>query len=181
MRCAANQEISSMSDPIAPAKAGGTRRRWLTGVALATAFLAGGVTVSGISAVAQDGMQGMTSGGGHMDGHMQAMAHMTVALDAVGATADQKAKIEGILHAGLKPVMSLHSDMGDLHGALITLLTAPTIDRAALEQLRATEIGKLDQASKAAVQAMADAAEVLSPDQRAKLGAMIAEHQHHGA
>jgi len=78
-------------------------------------------------------------------------------------------------------VMSLHSDMGDLHGALITLLTAPTIDRAALEQLRATEIGKLDQASKAAVQAMADAAEVLSPDQRAKLGAMIAEHQHHGA
>ena len=55
------------------------------------------------------------------------------------------------------------------------------MDRGALEQLRAGEIGKLDQASRTLVQSMADAAEVLRPDQRAKLASLMAEHHEHGA
>jgi Spy/CpxP family protein refolding chaperone len=160
-----------MSDPITarpPRRAPGAGRRWVLGAVVAVAFLAGAATVSGVSAVAAAaGMMGHD--------HMAAVAHVNAALDAAGATADQKSRIETILHAGLKPLMDAHH-MGDLHGDLVRLLTAPTIDRGALEQLRAGEIATLDQASRSAIQSLADAAEVLSPDQRAKLASVIAEH-----
>ena len=162
-----------MSDPVTPPatrRAAGAGRRWVMGAVVAAAFLAGAATVSGVSAVAAAaGMMGAHD-------HMAAMAHMNAALDAAGATTDQKSRIETILHTGLKPLMSAHGGMGDVHGDLVRLLTAPTIDRGALEQLRAGEIATLDQASRTAIQSLADAAEVLSPDQRAKLASVIAEH-----
>jgi len=168
-----------MSDPIAtppPRRTGGaTRRNWRIGAAMATAFVVGGLAFSGLGAVAQDaGMGAMMGGPGHA--HAAAMAHMTAELDAVGATADQKSRIATLLHAGLGPMMEAHGGMRDVHGELMRILTQPTIDRAALEQLRAGEIARLDQASRTATQALADAAEVLSPDQRAKLAARLAEH-----
>jgi Spy/CpxP family protein refolding chaperone len=49
------------------------------------------------------------------------------------------------------------------------LLTAPTVDRPALEALRAAQLAEADAASRRMVQAIADAAEVLTPEQRAKL------------
>jgi protein CpxP len=154
---------------------GGARRRWLIGAMMAASFLAGGLALPGISAMADEtGMHAMMGGPDH--GHMAAMAHMTAVLDQVGATADQKTRIATILHTGLGPMMRVHGDMRDVHGDLLKLLTAPTVDRAALEQMRAGEIAKLDQASRTATQALAAAAEVLSPDQRAKLAALIAEH-----
>ena len=66
------------------------------------------------------------------------------------------------------------------HHQLLALITAPTIDRAALENLRAEHIAAADRASKVLAQALADAADVLTPAQRAKLGAMAAEHHHGG-
>lgn len=48
------------------------------------------------------------------------------------------------------------------------LLGAPTIDRAALEQARAAQMQAADAASRRMAQAMADATEVLTPEQRAK-------------
>jgi Spy/CpxP family protein refolding chaperone len=168
-----------MNDPTAPRPERpaptGRRQPWVIGLMVATAFVAAGLTVSGLSASADEtGMHAMMGGPRHS--HMEAMAHITAALNAVGATSDQKGKIEEILHNGLKPMMAVHSSMDDLHGDLMRLLTAPTIDRGALEQIRAAEIAKLDQASRTAMQAIGDAAEVLSPDQRAKLSGMMAEH-----
>jgi Spy/CpxP family protein refolding chaperone len=52
------------------------------------------------------------------------------------------------------------------------LLTATTIDRAAIEALRAEQIALADQASRRISQALADAATVLTPEQRRK----IADH-----
>lgn len=69
--------------------------------------------------------------------------------------------------------VQLHQTLASLHGRL----TAPTIDRGALELLRSREIAQIDQASKTLVQAFADAAEVLTPAQRAKLAALMGEHQ----
>jgi len=151
-------------------------RGWLTGAALAGAFVAGGMTLSGVS-MAADAM-------GHGMGHMQAehamMAeHFDKALDAAEATPDQRARIHEILKTAMQSIMPLHKQMADAHGELHRLLAAPTIDRSALETLRADEIGQLDQASKTLVSALADAAEVLTPAQRAKLAAkMMADHQH---
>ena len=50
-------------------------------------------------------------------------------------------------------------------------ITGPSIDRARLESLRAEQVKSLDEASKRLVVAISDAAEVLSPDQRAALAA----------
>ena len=156
-----------MNDPNTPRPErqlkAGERPRRVIGLMVATAFVVAGLTVSGLSAAADDTSMHAMMGGPHHD-HMEAMAHMTAALNAVGATSDQKDRIETILHAGLKPMMEVHSSMQDLHGDLMRLLTAPTIDRNALEQMRAAEIVKIDQASKTAMQAIGDAAEVLSPE-----------------
>jgi protein CpxP len=48
-------------------------------------------------------------------------------------------------------------------------LTAPSIDRSAIERLRAEQIGLMETASKRIAQAVADASEVLNPDQRRKV------------
>jgi Spy/CpxP family protein refolding chaperone len=58
---------------------------------------------------------------------------------------------------------------------MIQLLSQTTIDRAAVEQLRATQMAMLDTASKRLTQAIEDASDVLTPEQRQKLIAM-----HHG-
>ena len=51
----------------------------------------------------------------------------------------------------------------------VELLSAATIDRAAMEQVRAAELKLAETASRRITQAMADAAETLQPAQRAKL------------
>ena len=48
------------------------------------------------------------------------------------------------------------------------LLAAPTVDRTALEQLRVAQIQSADARRRRVLQAMADAAEVLTPEQRVK-------------
>ena len=46
------------------------------------------------------------------------------------------------------------------------LLTASTIDRAALEKVRAERLAEADRVSRELVNALADVAEVLTPEQR---------------
>jgi Spy/CpxP family protein refolding chaperone len=55
----------------------------------------------------------------------------------------------------------------------VTLLTAPTIDRTAIERLRTEQMALADSASKRIAQALADVAEVLNPEQRRKVSDWI--------
>jgi Spy/CpxP family protein refolding chaperone len=154
------------------------RRRWLASAALVAAFLAGGVTLPMVAASAQDAAQGaaMTMMNGHGGMHAMGMAHVSKMLDQLGATADQKNRVQAILRAGFAPMAQTHRDMAQTHGALQAILTAPTIDRAALEQLRTAEIARLDDSSRIMTKALADAADVLTPEQRARLVKLIAAH-----
>jgi Spy/CpxP family protein refolding chaperone len=52
------------------------------------------------------------------------------------------------------------------------LLTQPTVDRAAIEAFRVEQMALADAASKRFAQALADMAEVLTPEQRRK----VSEH-----
>ena len=166
----------SNSAPPKPNRGGRSRGRWLAGVALVAAFVAGGVTLPLVAASAQDAaMHHMM--GGHGGTHAMAMAHVTKMLDQVGASPDQKSRIEAILHAGFAPMADLHRGMAQTHASLHAILTAPAIDRAALEQLRAAEIARIDEASRTLTKAVADAAEVLTPEQRAKLATLMSEHR----
>ena len=64
------------------------------------------------------------------------------------------------------------------HEALVELLGQATIDRAALESLRAQELGLADAASRALVGALADVAETLTPAQRAELLELASRFHH---
>ena len=92
--------------------------------------------------------------------------HMAIELDA---TADQQAKIASIAKAAAADLRALREKMQAARSQAVALLTAPTIDRTAIERLRAEQIALADTASKRIAQALADASEVLNPDQRRKV------------
>ena len=157
-------------------------RRLLLAGALAGSFVVGGLVFSGAAGAAETmvaahcGMMGHGPMGHGGDMHAMMAAHIDKMLTAVDATPDQRARFNAILGDAMRQMGPLHAGFGQTHAELHRLLLAPTIDRGALEQLRAAKIAELDQASRAMVKAFADAAEVLTPEQRAKVGRLMAEH-----
>jgi len=178
-----------MTDPIKGAAAanasapnrrgpGAGLRRLLLGGAFAATFVAGGLAMSGTPAAALGMVMGHAGMGGHGDMHAMMQAHIGKMLTEVNATPDQRSRINAILKSGMESVAPLHAKFEASHGDLHRLLAAPTIDRGALEQLRAARMADLDEISKTVVGSLADAAEVLSPGQRAKLAALMAQQPH---
>lgn len=82
----------------------------------------------------------------------------------------QKDRIKEIMKAAHTERAAMHEQLLALRKAKIQILTAATIDRNALEQNRLEADRFHDQASRARNQALANAAEVLTPAQRAKVG-----------
>jgi protein CpxP len=92
--------------------------------------------------------------------------HMAIELDA---SADQQAKIASIAKATVNDLRPLREKAQAARSQAVALLTAPGIDRTAIERLRTEQIGLMETASKRIAQALADASEVLNPDQRRKV------------
>lgn len=147
-------------------------------------IVAGGVAVLALAGI---GVAGAMGGG--MGPHVMAMGMkhggpfaggFGHALDTVDATAEQETRIWAIIdgaRAEMRPVMR---EFRDTRTAVMDLMAAPTIDRAAAEKLRAERIAAIDAASKKVVAAALDAAEVLTPEQRAKLVEQMKERKGFG-
>jgi Spy/CpxP family protein refolding chaperone len=108
--------------------------------------------------------------------------HMAIELDA---TADQQVKIANTAKAAAVDLRALREKAQAARSQAVALLTAPTIDRSAIERLRAEQIGLAETASKRIAQALADAAEVLNPEQRRKAADLFSHigpwgHWHRG-
>src|SRR2546430_819945 len=101
--------------------------------------------------------------------------HLAIELDA---TSDQQVKVANIARAAVADLRPLREKAHAARAQAITLLTAPTIDRSAIERLRAEQIGLAETASKRIAQALADVAEVLSPEQRRKVADWMASRRH---
>src|SRR5215467_3125774 len=176
---------------ITPAGAGqspasGVRRgrRGTLAIALIAVALVAGVTGNLLSTAFGQGF-GWHGGGWHaagpwsgpltpaqIDDRIDRMTkHMAIELDA---TADQQAKLANIAKAAVADLRPLHEKAHATRAEAVTLLTAPSIDRSAIERLRAEKIGLAETASKRIAQALADAAEVLSPEQRRKIADWMA-------
>jgi len=142
------------------------RRRVIAGIAAAVvALIAGGA----LAIAHTGGMHGMHGGmdPDEMAEHFQ--VHVKHVLEDVDATPEQQAQIQAIMKTTLADLKGLHERAGSAHEELHAVFTAPAIDRTRLETLRADHMQLLDSASRRCVTALADAAEVLTPEQRAKL------------
>jgi Spy/CpxP family protein refolding chaperone len=104
-----------------------------------------------------------------MNGADRFIRHVAVEIDA---TAEQQDKLQSIVHAAVKDVLPMREKVQASEGTGRELLTQQTIDRAALEKLRADQIALHEAASRRLIQAIADAAEALTPEQRRKISNM---------
>ncbi|MDP3898406.1 MAG: Spy/CpxP family protein refolding chaperone [Mesorhizobium sp.] len=156
-----------------------TQPRKLTGWIVAGGVAAVLVVGAGL-AVASDVGPGMRMGG-HGGPHMMNagfgggfMEHgMERVLDGIDATPEQKTKIWKIVDDARAEMMPVVRDMRAARGEVLDLLAAPTVDRAAAETLRAERFAAMDAASRRMTTAVLDAAEVLTPEQRAKIAAHV--------
>ena len=96
--------------------------------------------------------------------------HISVEVDA---TAEQQEKLRGIVKHAVKDMIPMREKMFAARQQVRDLLFGQSVDRAALEKLRAEQIGTVDALSKRFTQALADAAEVLTPEQRRKLEGLL--------
>ena len=87
----------------------------------------------------------------------------------VDANDEQADQLDAIIARSVEEVLALRDSHGSHRDALISLLQEPVIDRAALEEIRRAELELAESASRSLVQALADAAEVLTPEQRMEL------------
>lgn len=143
-------------------------------------------TIAGIGGALTAGLLTLTACGGghgwHGHHHRGDMAQMSPeeagkrvdkmvnwALDDIGATAEQKQRVAQIAKDALKDMMPMRTQHHAARGRAADLLGQAAIDRSAIEQLRLEEMQLGEAASKRFAQALADAADVLTPEQRVKL------------
>lgn len=167
----------------------------IAGVALIGAFASSSVgqglehrmlaNVPGITASAapfEDGLGPPFAAGwqsGLFDGAIEAFVeahadrmirHLSIEIDA---TAEQQDKLRAIVRDAVKDLLPMREKAQSARATARELLTQQTIDRAAIEKFRADQIAIHDAASKRLVQAVADAADVLTLEQRRKINDML--------
>ncbi len=100
-------------------------------------------------------------------------------LDEVDASDEQKAKAQEIVKRSLDEGAPMAEQLRDSRQKFAKLLTASTLDKAAIEQLRADQIRGADEMSKIAIQTIVQVAEVLTPEQRKALAEEMADKMEH--
>jgi len=120
---------------------------------------------------------GHRHGNGMMGGPMMGGMHGGRMLDAVGATAEQKAQIKQIMDAAQTDLKAQRDAGRGLHDQMRQLFTQPTVDARAVETLRQQMLAHHDQASKRMMQAMLEGSRVLTPEQRAKMADMAGQRR----
>src|SRR4029077_2706023 len=178
-----------------PTQTNRSGRRGMLVIALVAVALVAGLTGNMLSTAFGQGFAwhhfGMRDGGmfggpltpAQIDDRIDRMTkHLAIELDA---TADQQAKLATIAKAAVGDLRHLREKAQATRSQAVTLLTAPSIDRTAIERLRTEQIGLAETASKRIAQALADAADVLNPEQRRKVADWMARRRpwmpwHHG-
>jgi protein CpxP len=168
------------SSGAAPARKGWARRALIGGVTAIAAIGAIGLAV----AASSDFGRGFGMGGGHMTRAHMGMGFgghgMGQVLDQIDATPEQEDRLWAIIDGARSELRPAFREFRDTREAIAGILAAPTIDRAALEKLRSERVASIDQASRKMTTALAEAAEVLTPEQRAKLVEHLKERGSHG-
>ncbi|WP_284617328.1 Spy/CpxP family protein refolding chaperone [Aquabacterium humicola] len=150
---------------------------WTLAAGMLVLALAGGAAQMAQAMPGGEGQHAMHRGhgaGGH-GGPMMMMSERV--LQAVGASADQQARVQQIYRAAHEELRAQHQAAGDLRAQWVQIFTAPTVDARAAEALRQKQAALHEAASKRMLQATIEAAAVLTPEQRAKLAEQIGKRR----
>lgn len=107
-------------------------------------------------------------------GNPRMMARM---LDAVNATAEQRAQIKQISDAARADMKAQHDSGRKLRADSAALFAEPTVDARAAESLRQQMLARHDEASKRQLQTMLDISRVLTPEQRKTLAERMTQRR----
>ena len=113
--------------------------------------------------------------GGFMPGRIERMVDR--ALWSVDASREQRDKITGIVDQAADDLFAMREKHLEGRRQLRDALAAATVDRNRIESLRTEQMMLADAASKRITGAFADAAEVLTPEQRSTLARHIERWQ----
>jgi len=180
-----DMSVSDQTNPETTPSSDRPRRPWRR-AAIATLIggLAAGIGAAAIAHGGPGGWHGGWGGGRGWHGEMdpQAMQRRAEAmvkwwLADVDATEAQQQKVAEIMITTMKDLAPLREQHRAARRQVVEILAKPQIDRAALEALRAQELKLAEDFSQRITRSLADAAEVLTPEQRAKLAARI-ERRH---
>ncbi|MDJ0785221.1 MAG: hypothetical protein QNK05_00345 [Myxococcota bacterium] len=163
----------------------GSRRLWILASALGALGLAVVLLASWIAPSPAEAFRfaGAHARGGFGDHDRFDEDHLRFGaswiLDRVDASDEQIDAVVAIASDAIEDLHALHADHEAAHAAFQAALLEPEVDRDAIEALRVEAMTKLDAASARLAVAIADAAEVLSTDQRAELAELHDELRRH--
>jgi Spy/CpxP family protein refolding chaperone len=161
------------------------RRRFLVGATIASIVAAGVGAGLGVKAFAH----GPGFGGWHHRGFPgdpagteerldRMLRHLYIEIDATEA---QQQQLGPIVKDAMRELAPLRAQLLETRRQVVELLARDTVDRQALEALRASKLQLAEQASSRLTRALADVADVLTPEQRRQLAERLARHHgHHG-
>jgi len=98
-------------------------------------------------------------------------------LDGLNASDAQRSQIKQIVAQAAADLKAQAAAGRGLRQRGMQIFTAPSVDAAAAEQLRQQMLQQHDQMSRRVTRAMLDVANVLTPEQRAKVGERMRDRQ----
>jgi Spy/CpxP family protein refolding chaperone len=157
---------------------------WLGGLALLSIGAVGGaMTTVGAGAYAYGGMSRMLHGHGAPAEIAERINYkMGWVLQKLDATPDQEERMQAIVARATESLLPRIRDHRSRKAELLTALTGETVDRAAVDELRRVHLQLAEEVSAELVDVAVEAADVLTPAQRAQLADHIKSHRsrHHG-
>jgi periplasmic protein CpxP/Spy len=145
------------------------QKRRLPRFLLLSGVMAAGIVI-GAAGLAGAAMVGDHMGWRHHGPRLERIqSFVRMSLDSVAATSDQEAKVHDIVASAFTDLTPKPEDRVAMRKQALDILRAPTVDKAALEKLRTDYVAHADARSKRFMDMVVQIADVLTPDQRAKL------------
>ncbi|HYB99357.1 MAG TPA: Spy/CpxP family protein refolding chaperone [Candidatus Limnocylindrales bacterium] len=106
---------------------------------------------------------------------------VSFAMHRLDATDEQEERVQSVVAEAIDELEPLRDQHRAHRDELAALLSQPTVDRDAIEKLRQQELALAEELTQTIADAIADTADILTPDQRVELVAQLERlrHDHH--